>query len=75
LSYNVSTQSLEEEKVFGKNVLTSEDFPSNSTNLRKIVYVIPQDRIPERLKLSYGFKEHKVTNVENWLDTELWLNV
>ena len=64
--------SIEEEEVFGEDILgISEDFPPNSTNLRKIVYVIPPDRIPEKLELTYGLKEHELTDVEDWFDIEL----
>ena len=66
--------SIEEEEVFGGDILgMSEDFPPNSTNLRKIVYEIPPERVPEKLILTYGFKDHELTDAEDWFDIELQL--
>ena len=50
----------------GEPLDISEDISSNSTVLKKIVYEIPRDREPEKLKLSYGFKNNELTNVEKW---------
>jgi len=50
--------SIEEEEIFGDDFSRNdEDFPPNSINIRKIVFVIPSDRTPKKLKLSYGLKK------------------
>ena len=65
--------SIEEEELFGGRFGTHEDFPSNSSNLRKIVYLIPSGRTPKELKLTYGLKENEYEEVDRLFSISLKL--
>jgi len=62
---------IHEEELFDDIVGISTDVPSNSTVLKKIVYQIPLDKKPEKLRLAYGFKENELTSVKDWYYTVL----
>ena len=65
--YAVKTiTSIDEEELFDDIVGISTEILPNSTELKKLVYEIPIDREPEKLRLSYGFKANELTNVEKW---------
>lgn len=69
---NDSTYALEELVLVGEDALSSSnDISPNSTTIKKVVYEIPLDREPDKIRLSYGFKANELTNVKDWFETEL----
>lgn len=69
---NDSTYALEELVLVGEDALSSSnDISPNSTTIKKVVYEIPLDREPDKIRLSYGFKDNELTSVKNWFETEL----
>ena len=45
--------------------------PSNSIELKKIVFSIPIEREPNKLTLKYGLASSEYDNMINWFETEL----
>lgn len=62
---------INESELFESIIGISTDVPPNSTVLKKIVYEIPLDREPKKLRLGYGFKANELTSVERWFSTEM----
>ena len=63
--------SINESELFDGGLGISTDISPNSTVLKKIVYQIPIDREPKKLRLGYGFKANEFTSVERWYSTEM----
>jgi len=71
-TYSVeSITSIKKSELFDSGLGISTDVSPNSTVLKKIVYQIPLDRTPEKLRLAYGFKENELTSVKDWYTTIL----
>ncbi len=70
---NNSTYSIEQINSIDENETLYDDISPNSTELKKIVFTIPIERIPDKLILDYGFRANELTNVEDWFDIELQL--
>ncbi len=63
---------IDENEVFGGEILgITEDFPANSTAIRKLVYMIPIDAEPSTLRLGYGFKANELTSIKKLYHTNL----
>lgn len=63
--------SIHENELFDGITGISTEVSPNSTVLKKMVYQIPLDRTPEKLSLSYGFKENELTSVKDWYHTTM----
>lgn len=67
-SYSVKDiTSIGDEETFG-DLGFIIDIPPNSTELKKIVFEIPIDREPKKLKMDYGFRANEQTLVKDWSD-------
>lgn len=61
--------SIHENELFDDIIGISTDVSPNSTVLKKIVYQIPLDKTPQKLRLAYGYKENDLASVKNWYYT------
>ncbi len=49
----------------------SMEVASNSTAMKTFVFQIPIDEVPNKLRLSYGYKTNKFTSVKQWYQTTI----
>jgi hypothetical protein len=50
---------------------TTHIIQPNSTEMKKFVFTIPQDRQPKKLSLSYGFSASKQAVIKDWFHAEI----
>lgn len=70
---NSSTYTLENLALIedGEALEISDDIEPQSMVTKKVVYEIPIERQPDKLKVSYGLKANELSNVERWHHSNL----